>query len=377
MSADSSLPARLSAQGAYSPREYTPGDYTLDDVIALNDELIALVRAGVGLERGLLSVRGDLSGRLQKLVDAVAQRLKRGESLAQAVSSPEVGLPPLYRAVVEAGLRGGNLAVALEQMSATTRRVAQLRRLVGASMTYPALVVIVACALMGFVGPVWGRVLQVSQVVHDVSLGATSTRILDTLQHAGWFLAALPVALLIGALLWWWATGRAVSAQPSNTARWFRWLPGLGAMLRDSAAATFCEVLALLVEHRVPLPRALSLAGCTSGDREMQRAAEALAGEIEQGRRTATDDARLRRIPALVRWILLTGAAGGRNATAIRSAAEGYRRRALQRVQWLRIAVPVLLVVVIGGGAVGLFTYCIFGPWTEFVQGITQSIGAR
>ena len=37
---------------------------SLDDLIALNDEIIALIRAGVPLERGLAGLADDLPGRL-------------------------------------------------------------------------------------------------------------------------------------------------------------------------------------------------------------------------------------------------------------------------------------------------------------------------
>ena len=58
---------------------------TLDDLIALNDEIAALVRAGVPLEAGLAELGGDLPGRLGQFATVLAQRTARGESLAQAI----------------------------------------------------------------------------------------------------------------------------------------------------------------------------------------------------------------------------------------------------------------------------------------------------
>lgn len=40
------------------------GDLSLDDLAALNDEIVALVRAGLPLEPGLTGARRDLRGRL-------------------------------------------------------------------------------------------------------------------------------------------------------------------------------------------------------------------------------------------------------------------------------------------------------------------------
>ena len=70
-----------------------PRVYSLDDLTALNDEIIALVRSGVPLERGLTDACHELRGRTGRLVEAVAQRVERGQSLDEAVASPELNLP--------------------------------------------------------------------------------------------------------------------------------------------------------------------------------------------------------------------------------------------------------------------------------------------
>jgi len=90
----------------------------LDDLIALNDEIAALVRAGVPLEMGLAELGGDLPGRLGRFATALAQRTAQGESLAQAIAGDAGQLPQAYRAVVEAGVRAGRLPAALEAVAA-------------------------------------------------------------------------------------------------------------------------------------------------------------------------------------------------------------------------------------------------------------------
>ena len=58
---------------------------TLEDVIALNDEIAALVRAGVPLETGLAQLQGDLPRGLRQVTAMLAERTARGESLAEAI----------------------------------------------------------------------------------------------------------------------------------------------------------------------------------------------------------------------------------------------------------------------------------------------------
>src|SRR5947209_8097023 len=90
------------------------GPITIDQFIALNDEIVALTRAGVPLERGLIDAGGDLPGRLGALSRSLGERMRQGRSLSEALAESGGAVSPVYRAVVEAGCRAGRLPVALE-----------------------------------------------------------------------------------------------------------------------------------------------------------------------------------------------------------------------------------------------------------------------
>ena len=87
------------------------GRLSLDELIALNEEIAALVRAGVPLERGLVGTGRDLRGRLGRVAEAVGRRMEaEGCSLAEAVAAEGRSLPELYGAVVAAGIAPGRVA---------------------------------------------------------------------------------------------------------------------------------------------------------------------------------------------------------------------------------------------------------------------------
>ena len=69
---------------------------TLDQLVALNDEMAALVRAGVPLDRGLQGLGEDLPGRLGRFARQLAERLSHGEALSDALADPALHLPRLY-----------------------------------------------------------------------------------------------------------------------------------------------------------------------------------------------------------------------------------------------------------------------------------------
>src|SRR5690606_27637916 len=89
---------------------------SLDDFMALNDQITALIRAQVptGLELG--SSGDQAAGTLEKINAAVARRVSRGESRADAIGD-EPTAPAAYRSVMQAGWRSGNVQQALDNSS--------------------------------------------------------------------------------------------------------------------------------------------------------------------------------------------------------------------------------------------------------------------
>src|SRR5689334_15506248 len=142
---------RTMSDGELSARP--PGPIALDQLLTLNEEIAALVRAGSPLDRGLLEAGRDVRGRLGRIAGVLGRRLNRGEGLAEALEAEKRSIPPLYRAVVEVGARSGRLAAALEGMARYLRGVGDVRRAIGLALWYPMLVVCLAYGL--FVGLVY------------------------------------------------------------------------------------------------------------------------------------------------------------------------------------------------------------------------------
>ena len=123
---------------------------SLEQLIALNREISALVAAGMPLEQGLLRVSRDLSGPSGEIAQRLAGRLENGASLEAAIADDEYSFPDTYRVLVRAGLQSNNLASALEGYSEIVSRVAELRRMVGLATLYPFFIFIVAWNLFLF-----------------------------------------------------------------------------------------------------------------------------------------------------------------------------------------------------------------------------------
>ncbi len=296
---------------------------TLDELIALGDEIGALVRAGVPLEQGLADLGGDLPGRLGQVATTLAEETSRGQPLAEAIARQTEQLPAAYRAVVQAGMRAGRLPAALETIAATARRISESQRAIVLAAAYPLLVFMMAWAALAFL-----TATLVPELARGYSaLGDPGGRLI---QFAAWLghravywgpAGPLCTLVLLGA--WWYAATRARALHAGPSYRLLRRLPWIGPMLRWSSTAGFLEILALLVENQVPLHEGVLLAAEACGDAEMVHSAGQLAASLQQGGPAASpaDPGGRGAFPPLIRWVMVTAGRDGAWLPALRSAA--------------------------------------------------------
>jgi type II secretory pathway component PulF len=347
-----------------------PGAITLDQLVALNDEIAALVRAGVPLEPALAELGRDLPGRLGRIATMLAERTSRGESLTEVLSEGSAHLPPVYRAVVEAGSRAGRLPAALEALAGSIRRVAETRRGVAAAALYPLLVVMLAWGLFAFFASFTARHLADAFKAFNVGGRGFFSWLANCGEWAVYWGPAVPVIVVVLAAAWWYWSGRAAIAEPRWAGRLFGWFPWTGRLLRWSQAATFAEVLALLVENRVPLDEGIVLAAEASGDRRMLEAARGMAAALGRGQKLDFRGPDGKRFPPLLSWLMITAQRDGALLSALQHAAETYHRRAQHQADLARVFLPVVLTIAIGGSVTLLYVLTLFIPYTSMLRAL-------
>jgi len=348
------------------------GAITLDQLIALNDEIAALVRVGVPLEQGLGLLGGDLPGRLGKIASSLAAELQRGKPLQQALEEPALGIPPVYRAVVVAGLRSGRLASALESVAASARRLAEARRTVAAAAIYPLIVVLVAwCLFLVYVLLLAPRFLGAFEAFHVPGRETMATL-------AAWGASAqvwgplVPLAAVLVVGTWWALSGRATVLGARVPGGPLRWVPGLRSIVRYARTAAFSELAALLVENRVPLDEAVLSAAEATGDRELAESARRFADAVRRGQVPSWSDPGQSLFPPTLAWMMAAGSRQGDLAKALRYTADVHRRRLLRGAQVARVMLPVCFTVTVGGTATLIYVLLVFVPWLSLLASLLR-----
>ena len=198
-----------------------------------------------------------------------------------------------------------------------------------------------------------------------------STRMLGVLERVGesarYWWPIWPIVLCWIAFAWW-RSGRAVQFNQSGWG-FLNWFPWMRPMLRDHQSAGFAEMLALLLEHRVAYPEAVSLAAEATGSAALIDDAHAFSKNLEQGRPTgeALRDVRDPAFSPLLRWILANDQQGS-IVEALRNLAPMYRRRAAYRAEKLRLFLPSIVMILVGASATLLYALMLFLPLTSMLD---------
>jgi general secretion pathway protein F len=345
-----------------------PAAISLDELIALNDEIAALVRAGVPLDRGLAALGSDMPGRLGRFAAVLGERTARGESLQAALAEPAAKLPPAYRAVVVAGVRAGRLPAALESLAGSIRRLAETRRSVAAGSLYSLFVLVLVWVFFAFF-----TVKLAPKLLYTFqALGIRASAAFAPLAWCGRWADVWgplgPAVLVLAGGLWWYCSTRASVAGRGWANRLLGLFPWLGSTLRLSRIATFVEILTLLVENDVPLADAVLLAGEASGDARLLPAAKKMAAALRSGAALRSADIPPHTLPPLLVWLMAGTHSRPVLLSALRRTADAYHRRAQHQADLARVFLPVVFTVGIGGTATLLYALALFVPYTTMLK---------
>jgi general secretion pathway protein F len=352
------------------PEPPKPVPISLEDLIALNEEIAALVRAGIPLEIGL-GYAGNAPKNLRLITDRLRREMEQGSTLPDALRKCGAELPPSYLAIVEAGLKSNRLSDALISAAAFARTLLEMQRSLRTSLVYPTLVL---CVAYGFFLLMLNDLLP---RMANMLIQAHST--LDRLVSGLEFLSrtivywgpALPLIGLMAAI-WLGLIPLGGSQRPAVLLDRLRFLPWLRRIVNDVQSASFCHLFSLLVERDVPLPEALEAAACASADDRLAKECRQISVELRKGVPLQQALRNAHRLPAFTRWMLSAGQTQGALPSVMATLADVYRLRAQSRIELFRMSAPLVLTMLLGGSAVALYALLLFVPIRNMLMELTS-----
>ncbi len=120
----------------------------LKEVVHFTQELGALLKAGLPLDRSLLALQEVTSrSSMKEILAQVHRDLQGGKSLSDSLARHRV-FSSLYVSLVAAGETGGFLDEALERLGDYLKTVSDFRSYLISALIYPVILVVVACLLL-------------------------------------------------------------------------------------------------------------------------------------------------------------------------------------------------------------------------------------
>jgi type II secretory pathway component PulF len=345
------------------------GTFTFDDFAALNDQLAALVEAGIPVDVTLDESGAESVRAFAKIKSIVNRRVCHGESLSESLEGDEQEMPESYRRLMQLAVRTGDRDAALAGSNRLAESAVEIRHVAGTAFFYPLVLCLLATigliAFCLFFVPTLDSMYGSLRIVPGQGL-----RVLNALRTSMpvWTgLLAIAVLLVVAwSIRATLARTSTAHAAPTKLSLLF----GLKEADCQLRCAVFAEAMADILEKGTPFEEALEIASAASGEAALHDGAAALATAAAQGTFPPDDGPVAQRFPPFLRWALWhAGATVGRER-ALRMAGRIYREAAERRFERMRMVVPLVVLVIVGGGATLLYGLALFVPVVELLRAL-------
>ena len=239
-----------------------------ESLIVFNQELVALLRAGIPLLQALELLLGHgkdalLRRSLKVAVDHVREGLSFSDALEQAG-----GFPPIYRSNIVAGERSGTLPEVIQRWLTFQQFAQSSRRRIVEAMFYPAFLVVVLLIALGVIFNVVLPRFAEFYAGGDVQMPALTQALfwVGRAFHATWWLQIIGVGVLIFVFRWM------VKAEAGRRMgeRILLAIPKLGTLYRMYHSSVFCRTLGVLLSGGLPVVQALEVVQRTTPSERMK-----------------------------------------------------------------------------------------------------------
>jgi len=329
-------------------------------------QLASLLEASLPLEQAFTALLEQAERTyVRDLVASIRSEIMAGASLSNALAMHPRDFTDIYRALVASGEQIGQLARVLSRLADYIERRNALVQKVRLAFTYPAIVTVVAFAivifLLAYVVPqivsVFANTKQKLPLLTVIMLAIS-----DFVRAYGWIVLLLALILIVG-----W---RAALRNPDIKLRWHRWLltaPLYGKFERSLNTSRFASTLAITTGSGVPILRALQTSHDTLSNVAMKQQVEEATNSVREGVSLARALSAHKHFPPMLIHMIRGGEVTGELPAMLERASnaqeQDLERRALTIAGLLE---PVLILVM--GVVVLLIVLAVLMPIIEINQ---------
>ncbi|NHZ40601.1 type II secretion system inner membrane protein GspF [Massilia aquatica] len=359
------IAAQLDASGAEKSRGF--GERLSQVELALfTRQLASLLEAGLPLEQAFTALLEQAERPyVRDLVASIRSEVMGGAPFSDALSRHPRDFAEIYRALVASGEQIGHLARVLSRLADYIERRNALVQKVRLAFTYPAIVTVVAFAIVIFL-----LTYVVPQIVSVFANTKQKLPLLTVMMLAvSDFVRAwgIVVGILLVGAFWMW---RRALRNPVLKRRWHTWLltaPIYGKFERSLNTARFASTLAITTGSGVPILRALDTSRDTLSNLAMKELVEQASASVREGVSLARALSAQKHFPPMLIHMIRAGEITGELPAMLERAANSQQQDLERRTLTIAgLLEPVLILAM--GVVVLLIVLAVLMPIIEINQ---------
>ena len=350
----------LSVQKGTVPkiRQGKSGGIKLDDLVIFSRQMATLVAAGIPLIQALDILAGQVDKeKFRKILWRMHSDVQTGKSFSEAMQAHQKVFSALFIHMVRAGEMSGKLQEILDRVAQYFEKSSALQKKVKSAVMYPTAVSIMAFMItffmLAFVIPKFATIFE--------GLGAKlpmPTQILITISN---YLA----------VNWWWILAvlgggvflfRKFISSPLGRLPWDSFtlrMPIFGPIILKVAISKFARTLSTLLRSGVAILAALEIVSRTSGNARIEKVITDLMGSVKRGESIAGPLEKNEIFPSMVVRMIAIGEETGELEEMLTKIADFYDTQVDTAVSGLTSLIEPLIIaflgIVIGGIVIALF----------------------
>jgi len=281
------IPNRIREKGKLFNIKLQIGGVSLKDLVVFTRQLATMIDAGLPLVKSLEVLSSQQSNtKFKDIISQVKEEVEGGATFSDALAKHPKVFNSLYVNLARAGETGGVLDVVLLRLANYLEKIEALRRRIKGAMIYPAIVIVVAAAVLSivilFVVPVFAELFKdlgttlpvLTQIVVDVSLFIR----LNILYIA--------ISLVLIVILITMLHRRSYQVRRLTDAFLLRlWI--VGNLILKTAVARFSRTLSTLTAGGIPILDGLEITARASGNLVIEEAILEARKSVSEGQTLA------------------------------------------------------------------------------------------
>ena len=334
------------------------GRVKVDELVVFSRQLTTLIESGIPVV-GALDIlwQQTTNPYFKAVLEGILKELREGASLASSLAKHPKVFPEIYVSMVEAAETSGNLPQILNRLSLYLEKANALRKKIISSLTYPAIVVIMAIGISSFL---IFKIIPTFKGIFDTLGGdlPLPTQLLIGFAE----LVRKNVLYLIGVFIIALVAFYRYISTPKGKKMYHKFLlnlPILGDIVRKISIAKFSRTFATLMKSGVNITTTLDIVGKTSGNKIIEEAVVNSKKAIQEGIPISKPLEESEVFPPMVIRMIAVGEKSGKLEEMLSKIAQFYEEQTDAVISGLTSLIEPIVIaflgIVIGGIVVALF----------------------